>query len=807
MDNVPPKPPKRPLPSLLEIREKTFKLLGHRPCLWQIRAVEAILKHDQDVVCISATGSGKTLTFWMPLLFTQGIQVIITPLNLLGNQNVQDLARLGIPAIAIDANTATAENFRDIADLKYRVVVTNIELALKDGNGFGKLWKTSNFASRIISVIWDEAHCISKWGNFRPEYKDAGRLRYLLPPGVRYFITSATLPPLVLNDVLDILQIRKEKAHMIHRSNDRPNVYVVVREMAYPLNSFRDLDFLIPKNWKAGDKPPKFLIFFDNITDSIAAAKHLREMLPPELRGMLKWFNADMSPTFRVDESEGLKQSQIWGLACTDSFGMGIDLSDIEVVIQWRATCDIHLRVAIALFLVEPKYFDAQRAKKAERKAKKDEKGLKKRKAESNSLVASMPSSKRARTTKTPVASTAMRAHQTTPAVAQPAQTTSDAEGHSGVGSTGTEVEHAEDTRAEKNAERRARYSQAAIVKKEPKNGKSADGELEPAIDDMINAGTRPGLHCSRLPAMLYFENDTTVSDHLECDPNTPGGCRRCRVVPSTVCCDLCNPAHFTDFARVDLEKPKQAPNRSRIDRNYTASAHDMALRDDLNEFREEQTITRFGRAHFRNLGPGEIMSDEVLKDIVDFAHHQKIATKEELEKETKWQRVEEYGSKVLQLIARHCTVPPPPPPHSTSASSSHTPLQPRRAVTNNGPPMDHTGAELTPAKAKRVHSCKACGASGHIASNRLCPKNPKNPRVQESSTTTASVPTQRTDENLPPLSAAGSVGSIYEPPPSTTSTAHPEDDDTATPASHTVHTAIALANVSGSTASISRTC
>jgi hypothetical protein len=67
--------------SFAEIRAKAIKHLGSRPCLWQIRVVEAILKRDGDVVCIAATGSGKTLTFWLPLLFrSSGIQLIISPL-------------------------------------------------------------------------------------------------------------------------------------------------------------------------------------------------------------------------------------------------------------------------------------------------------------------------------------------------------------------------------------------------------------------------------------------------------------------------------------------------------------------------------------------------------------------------------------------------------------------------------------------------------------------------------------------------------------------------------------------------------
>ena len=67
-----------------EIRRETLERFGFVPCLWQIRVVEAILKHDHDVVSMAATGSGKTLTFWMPLLFREGgIQIVISPLNLL----------------------------------------------------------------------------------------------------------------------------------------------------------------------------------------------------------------------------------------------------------------------------------------------------------------------------------------------------------------------------------------------------------------------------------------------------------------------------------------------------------------------------------------------------------------------------------------------------------------------------------------------------------------------------------------------------------------------------------------------------
>ena len=188
--------------------------------------------------------------------------------------------------------------------------------------GFDKLWKHEPFTSRVISIIWDEGHCVSKWGDFRPEYKTAGRLRYIIPRHIPFYVTSATMPPIVLDDIMNNLQIRKDNAYIHERSNDRANVSICVRPMVHPAKSYLDLAFLIPVDPKPGWRPPKFLIFFDDIAESIAVANFLRKRLPPAFRHMIKWFNSDMSAEFRDAESMKLKEGETWGLCCTDSFGM-----------------------------------------------------------------------------------------------------------------------------------------------------------------------------------------------------------------------------------------------------------------------------------------------------------------------------------------------------------------------------------------------------------------------------------------------------------------------------------------------------
>ncbi|KAJ6494591.1 P-loop containing nucleoside triphosphate hydrolase protein [Mycena vulgaris] len=630
-----------------EIRAKAITHLGYHPCLWQIKVVEAILKRDGDVVCIAATGSGKTLTFWLPLLFNpQGIQLVIIPLHILGDQNVAQLAKMGIKAIALTAETATYQNFQnngrdatrqlqDIEDGKYRVIVTNVETSMQQDGGFEKLWKKPQFTSRLISL--------AKWAGFCPEYKEVGRLRFLIPRSIPFVIVSATLPPAILSDVMRILQVLPDKLTIIRRSNDRPNINLVVREMKYSMSSFKDLAFLIPADWKPGDPlPHKFLIFFDSIPDSVEAAKLLRARLPREHRHKIKWFNSEMSTIFKETESDGLKTGKIWGLCCTDSFGMGLDLPDILLVIQWRSTydtCTLWQRIgraaralnltADALFLVESKRFDANIAK-AEARAVKRAEAVKKCKQPGD--VAGQPPPKRA--------AVAVSGAPDVP-VPQPVPAATTADEDDEPDDPADVPEDFLDLHSpphpptisldEYRADRRVVYD--AIVAQEPAWKKQTKKKVLTASSrpsttlKFINAATRqPGAACYRETAALFFGNDKTVSTHIECRPDIAGGCTRCKMNASKLCCELCSPADFTDLARVDIGKPPQKPSRSRVPA-FQAEAADMALRNDLHTFRKDRTIEVLGRASFRNHGAGAIMSDEVLHRVVDCAHSGKIQT------------------------------------------------------------------------------------------------------------------------------------------------------------------------------------
>jgi superfamily II DNA helicase RecQ len=132
-----------------------------------------------------------------------------------------------------------------------------------------KLWKKPKFTSKILNLIFDEGHCVSQWGTFHKEYLHLGSLQYLIPETILFYVASATLPTPVLLDVINILQLRPNMTEHIIRSNDHPEIYLIIQGLKFPANSFKDLAFLIPENIQEGDLlPEKFLIFFDNTKEA-----------------------------------------------------------------------------------------------------------------------------------------------------------------------------------------------------------------------------------------------------------------------------------------------------------------------------------------------------------------------------------------------------------------------------------------------------------------------------------------------------------------------------------------------------------
>ncbi|KAF8310341.1 hypothetical protein F5887DRAFT_1091634 [Amanita rubescens] len=339
----------------------------------------------------------------------------------------------------------------------------------------------------------------------------------------------------VIDNVKKVLHLREEALFISRCSTDRTNIKILVCPILNPIRTFRDLSFLLC-NWKLGDPPPpKFLVFFDNINESVLAGLFLRSLLPKDQHHRVKWFNSEMSDKFKRNEAGRLAWGETWGLMATDSFGMGMDLPDIAIVIQWRATPSISALwqrfgccvrdptlEGTAIFFAEKEYFDVLANEK------------KKRKRNSSSIKIEPGTSSTAKQTKLGPSTSRSAASWDHEASDEEGEE----EGEEEEEAEGEEKDDSDDAEDEKDDEK------GKEKKKKPSTysrKKSKKEKIEPAVFTLLNADTR-GVSCRCQPFSDQFENTKAVSLHLECDPSMLNGCDRCRPAVIETCCDIHNP-------------------------------------------------------------------------------------------------------------------------------------------------------------------------------------------------------------------------------------------------------------------------
>ena len=111
---------------------------GQRPCWWQSE-IAFQLTNGKNLVSISATGSGKSFIFWLPMLYEDGLTLIIVPLKNLGQQladesswripshitNGRATRRIpkSVPGMEINLPTQVADtDIQDLGDQVYAIL-------------------------------------------------------------------------------------------------------------------------------------------------------------------------------------------------------------------------------------------------------------------------------------------------------------------------------------------------------------------------------------------------------------------------------------------------------------------------------------------------------------------------------------------------------------------------------------------------------------------------------------------------------------------------------------------------------------
>jgi len=178
---------------------------------------------------------------------------------------------------------------------------------------------------RILSVVVDEAHVISHWGaEFRKDYGRLGILRSILPVGTPFVAMSATLSRHIRRDVLRKLEFNDKTYLSLDIGNDRTNVSIVVRSIHNAMNTYSDMDFVIPQGITQATEIPLTFIYADKISDGVGIEDRLTELLPENLRdqGLIRPYSAAFTVKHRAEVMKLFRAGVIRVLICTDAAGM-----------------------------------------------------------------------------------------------------------------------------------------------------------------------------------------------------------------------------------------------------------------------------------------------------------------------------------------------------------------------------------------------------------------------------------------------------------------------------------------------------
>ena len=269
----------------------------------------------KDTLGLMPTGGGKSITFQVPALAQSGLCIVITPLIALMKDQVQNLRKREIKALAIYSGMTRQE------------IVTALENCIFGDYKFlyisperldTEIFRIKLRSMKVSMITVDESHCISQWGyDFRPAYLKIAEIRELLP-GVPVLALTATATPEVVKDIQSRLNFREE--NVFRMSFERKNLAYIVR--------------------KTDNKTGELLHILKRIDGSAIIyvrnrrrTKEITELL------MQEGITADFYHAGLDNAVKGLRQKrwqngEIRVMVATNAFGMGIDKPDVRIVLH-----------------------------------------------------------------------------------------------------------------------------------------------------------------------------------------------------------------------------------------------------------------------------------------------------------------------------------------------------------------------------------------------------------------------------------------------------------------------------------------
>lgn len=271
--------------------------------------------NGNDTLALLPTGGGKSITFQIPAIAMEGICIVITPLIALMRDQVEELKRRDIKAMAIHSGMMYDEIKLSLENCifgNYKFLYLSPERLSTDILRF----KIKEMNVNLLAV--DESHCISQWGyDFRPSYLNIADIRTLLPE-VAVLALTATATPVVAVDIMDKLLFSKR--NILKKSFDRPNLINIVRDVE---DKLKYLHKIVKKTKGSG------IIYTRNRKSTREISAFLNR-----LNYNTDYYNAGLSQKIREVKEKSWKSGKTEIIVATNAFGMGIDKSDVRFVIH-----------------------------------------------------------------------------------------------------------------------------------------------------------------------------------------------------------------------------------------------------------------------------------------------------------------------------------------------------------------------------------------------------------------------------------------------------------------------------------------
>ena len=293
------------------------------------------LDAEQDAIVIAATGSGKQVIYeTVGLAHSDRLTIVIEPLLALIYNQVQTLQDHGVSADYIDM-TRSKEDIDKILH-KVRKGKLNFLYVTPERLQNHAFIETIQH-SDIFMIVADECHCITEWGyTFRDAYLHIGDFIGKLKRKPVICACSATISADSLNTIRDSLHM--DKPAVLRSDVRRDNLILLKKDVTCQKKTLEErLEFRIKKLCKLIDKYHKdgsVLIFAQTTAYVDALYNILRERYTDEVTR----YHSRVKPErhkkeLLFDFLQGERKIMI----STSAFSMGIDVSDIELVVHFNA--------------------------------------------------------------------------------------------------------------------------------------------------------------------------------------------------------------------------------------------------------------------------------------------------------------------------------------------------------------------------------------------------------------------------------------------------------------------------------------